>query len=266
MKKIIYLIFFHSIINAQPNCNVFLYNKDTAQYKACKSVEEVPYYQYTRLYQEQFDRALEICPRFAYAYNCKSVAYLKSGDFLTWKYLIDKAVQYDTMGYMSYRAWCRYQFFRDYRGAIEDIEYLENRLKSINIGYSAGGDYHLIVAKAICYSALNKKTKAIEILEKLFSDKNYNPIGPYDYYQLAVTYFQVKDYANASKYLELQSANNELAENKYYKAQIAKIKGDLITYQKEKDEAIELYKKNGRLNDGYTEQFNKVYLVTIMND
>ena len=265
MMKYLFFILIPICSWGQPNCNVYLYNKDTLQYKACKSVEYVPFYQYTKQYQERFDKALQICPYFAYAYKAKSTAYLKSGDFLTWKYLIDKAVEYDTLSYIGYRGWCKYQFFRDYEGAIEDMEYLEEKFNSINVGYSAGGEYHLIVAKAICYSALDDKNKAIDILEDLFANKEYN-VGLFDYYQLAVTYFQVRDYINASKYLVKQSEINEIAENAYYKAIIAKLNGNDEIYLREKNKAIQLYKDRRMLFDDYTEPFNKVYLATIMKD
>jgi tetratricopeptide (TPR) repeat protein len=265
MMKYVLFILIPICSFGQPNCNVYLYNKDTLQYDACKYVEYVPFYQYSNQYQERFDKALEICPYFAYAYEAKSTAYLKSGDFLTWKYLIDKAVEYDTLSNIGYRGWCRYQFFRDYKGAIEDIEYLETKYNSLNVGYSAGGEYHLIVAKAICYSALNEKKKAIDILEKLFTTKDY-VAGLFDYYQLAITYFQIGDYKNASKYLDRQSEINEIAENIYYKAKIAKILGNTELYASEKERAIQLYNDGKNLFDPYTEHFNKVYLTTIIND
>lgn len=262
MKYLFFILFPIYLFGQAPNCNVYLYNKDTLQYQACKSVEDVPFYQYTREYQEQFDKALEICPYFAYAYSAKSTAYLKSGDFLTWKSLIDKAVQYDK-SYMPYRAWCRYQFFRDYKGAIEDIERIESEKKSIQIGYSAGGEYHLLVAKAICYSAINQKQKAINILEKLFADEAYE-IGLFDYYQLGVSYFQINDLKNAEKYFLKQSEINELAENKYYLAKLAKIHKNMESYEALKQESIQLYKLGKIMFDPYTEHFNKVYLNTIM--
>ncbi|MBK9255029.1 MAG: hypothetical protein IPM42_06035 [Saprospiraceae bacterium] len=266
MIKYLFFIFLPIIGSGQPpNCNVYLYKKDTAQYNACKSVEKVQYYQYTRQYQERFDKAIEICPYFAYAYSAKSTAYLKSGDFLTWKYLIDKAVQYDTFSHIGYRGWCRFQFFRDYEGAISDIEFLEKRISVHSIGYSAGGDYHLSVAKALCYSALNQKQKAIQILEGLFSTEGYN-VGTYDYYQLAVSYFQVDDIVNATKYLNKQSEKYEFAENKFYQAKIAKIKKDKKLFESLKNEATKLYNNKNFLFDPYTEHFNKVYLSTIKNE
>jgi hypothetical protein len=89
------IIFIQNISSAQ-NCNAFLYQKDTLQYQACLIAEDAyQYYQYSREYQEILDKAIEKCPHFSYAYRNKSTAYLKSGDFITWKYLIDKAVEYD---------------------------------------------------------------------------------------------------------------------------------------------------------------------------
>jgi tetratricopeptide (TPR) repeat protein len=158
---ILWIIIFVQNISSAQNCNAFLYQKDTLQYQACLIAEDAyQYYQYSREYQEILDKAIEKCPHFSYAYRNKSTAYLKSGDFITWKYLIDKAVEYAFRENIGYRGWCKFQFFRDYQGAIDDIESLEAVSKG-NIGYSAGGHYHLKVAKALCYKQLGDTNKAI---------------------------------------------------------------------------------------------------------
>ncbi|WP_321538873.1 tetratricopeptide repeat protein [Flavobacterium piscinae] len=82
-------------------------------------------YQFSKEYQSILNESLKIDSTFDYAYWAKSIAYLKSGDFITWKKLIDKAVDLNPVEYLGYRGWCRYQFFRDYEGAINDIEALE---------------------------------------------------------------------------------------------------------------------------------------------
>lgn len=252
-------------VNAQVNCEAFKYYGDTLQYTACKLVENIDekHYQFSKEFQEAYDKAIEICPYFAYGYKEKSVAYLKSGDFLNWKNLIDKAVQYDTKGNLGYRGWCRFQFFKDYEGAIEDFETLEKLL--FDIGYSANGDYHLQIARAICYSALGHKQKAVDIINKQLIQEGYQ-VGLFDYYQLGVTYFQIGDYNSATNAFEKQSEVNQLAENLYYMAKIAKIEGDISTYETNKKTAIEFYKKGENLKDGYTHHFNKVYLETIQNE
>lgn len=252
--------------SAQPNCNVYLYEGDTLQYRACVLSETINdrYYQFTREFQMAFDEVLAICPYFAYAYSEKSVAYLKSGDFITWKQLIDQAVLYDAKGYLGYRGWCRYQFFRDYTGAIADIERLDSLLNS-DIGYSVNGDYHLNFAKALCYSALGQKQKAIDIMENQLLQEGYAP-GLYDYYQLGVTYFQINNLEKAQWCFEQQSRVNELAENAYYWAKLKKQTGDTRAFETIKAKAIDLYNQKKILNDPYTEHLNKVYLDEIKKE
>jgi len=245
LKKII-LIFFPFLVFAQPNCNAYLYAGDTLQYKACILAEKADkYYQFQREFQEIFDEAIKISPNFAYAYREKSTAYLKSGDFLTWKKLIDKAVDLDYVQNLPYRAWCRYQFFKDYKGAIADIEKLDS-LATYDIGYSINGDYHLNIVKGVCYSVLNQKKKAIKIFLEQLNTKSYDA-GLYDYYQLGVTYYQIKDYKNALKSFEKQSQRNDIAENAYYKSKIYKALKNNQKYQENKELALKLYAENKKL-------------------
>jgi len=267
LRNLSYLLLILPIwLYSQPNCNAYLYKGDTLQYKACKLVENIDdhYYQFNREFQEQYDEAIKICPKFAYAYREKSTAYLKSGDFITWKKLIDKAVQYDMEGNLGYRGWCRYQFFRDYKGAIKDIELLDS-LVNYNIGYSVNGDYHLNIAKGICYSAINQKQKAIKIFNDQLNTKDYSA-GLYDYYQLGVTYYEVNDLKNALKSFEKQSEINEFADNAYYKCKIYKSQKNEIEFKKYKVVALKLYTENKKLFDFYTRHFNSVYYETIANE
>jgi tetratricopeptide (TPR) repeat protein len=250
---------------SQPNCNAYLYKGDTLQYKACIEAEKTEkLYQFQREFQEILDNAIKICPNFAYAYREKSTAYLKSGDFLTWKKLIDKAVELDYGSNLGYRAWCRYQFFRDYKGAINDIEKLES-LVNYNIGYSVDGDYHLKIAKAICYSAINQKQKAIKIFLEQINTKDYSA-GLYDYYQLGVTYYEINDFQNALKSFEKQSEINEFADNAYYKCKVYKTLKNDADYRKYKEIALKLYLENKKLFDFYTQHSNSINYETIVNE
>ena len=88
------------------NCNAFLYAKDTLQYEACLIAEERDgHYQYSREFQEALDKAIEKCPYFSYAYLHKSVAYLKSGDFVPWKTLMDQTVELNANENLVSRGW-----------------------------------------------------------------------------------------------------------------------------------------------------------------
>lgn len=265
-KNLSYFIFWLSIlslgtINGQ-NCNVFLMNKDTLQYEACLISETTAgYYQYSRKYQEILDKAIEKCPHFSYAYSKKSTAYLKSGDFITWKYLIDKAVEYDFREHIGYRGFCKFQFFRDYQGAIDDIEALEAVAKG-NIGFSPGGHYHLKVAKALCYKQLGNVEKAIKILE-LYVQDSTTQISVFDHLHLGVMYLQTGEYDKAIDQFNLQSKKNEIAENQYYLAICyEKIKSDDL-FNSHIIKAKEMYLSNQKLAIDYTEPVDRIYLEDI---
>lgn len=252
-----------SVVTSAQNCNVFLYQKDTLQYEACLMAENAAkFYQYSWEYQEILDKALEICPRFSYAYRYKSIAYLKSGDFINWKYLIDKAVEYDKLENLGYRGWCRFQFFRDYLGAIQDIEELQSVTKG-NIGYSAGGEYHLIVAKALCYKKTGDLKKAISIMEAFLAE-NPNHTSVFDYLHLGVMYLEDAQYDKAIHCFAIQSQQNELAENQFYLAQCYKYKHKSTEYYAHLTKAEELYRSGRKMYLAYTEPIDRIYLEDIL--
>jgi tetratricopeptide (TPR) repeat protein len=257
--KYLILLCFPCFSFSQQNCNIFLWQGDTAQYKACKIGEETSgrYYQFHRKYQEAYDEALAICPYYAAGYASKSTAYLKSGDFVTWKVLMDKAVAYDAVNQLGYRGWCRYQFFRDYRGAIADIERLDS-MKTGDIGYGVNGDYHLHIARGICYSAIGEKRKAIEVFEVQLAQADHF-LGNFDHYQLGVTYLQIGDTEAAAAQFEKQRIHYDFAENAYWRAQMAKRKNDSAQFQILRTLAIQLHSEGKKLNDPYTYHFNHVY-------
>ncbi len=256
IRILIILLSFAGKASAQPVCNAFLYMNDTLQYKACKLVENINerYYQFSKEFQMLYDSALAICPYFSWGYREKGVAYLKSGDFITWKKLIDKAVQYDTLLNLGYRAWCRYEFFRDYEGAITDIELLET--KTPEIGWGITGDYHLAVTKAICYSELGQQAKAIAVLNNHL--QHATPTGLYDYYQLGAIYFKNGEYVRAVNAFKKQIEYNNLAEAHYYLGLLyKKLDKDSLANQ-ELSEAQQLSAKGKKLPMLYTHHANAV--------
>jgi tetratricopeptide (TPR) repeat protein len=247
----------YSNIQAQVNCNA-VEGEDCK--KACELHNYWGEYQGSRESQEGFDKAIEFCPNFSNAYMEKAVPYLKNGNFVTWKILIDKAVTISPEKFLGYRGWCKYQFLRDYKGAIADIEALEKIYPTGYLGYSANGDYELHIAKAICYSALGQKKKAVYIIENQLAKKDHN-IGLYDFYQLGVTYFELGKYDKALINFEKQSKQNDFAENIYFKSKVAKIRNK--DYLDLKKMALKSYDEGKTMKDGYTHHFNKVYRAEI---
>ena len=269
MKNFNLLLFLFSLSNvfSQPNCEAYKYYGNTLKYEACKKAEQTEnYYQFSKRFQEILDESILIDSTFAYAYREKSVAYLKSGDFINWKKLMDKAVKFAPKENLGYRGWCRYQFFRDYKGAIEDIEKLDT-LVNYDIGQSINGTYHLNIAKGLCYKAIGKKEKAIKIIEKqLKLNEQKDFVGEYDYLHLGVLYLETERLENAIEMFKKQSKTNELSENQYYLA-LTFLKLDKTSeYKSSLIKAKELYIETRKMFDSYSNPMDKIYLETIENE
>ncbi|SFT53003.1 hypothetical protein SAMN04489724_1172 [Algoriphagus locisalis] len=263
--RLIFMLLFFSTLGkmyGQQNCNSYLYKGDSLKYKACLVSERLAgLYQFSKEFQEVLDVALSIDSTYDYAYRAKSVGYLKSGDFLTWKKLIDKAVIYNPIENLGYRGWCRYQFFGDYKGAIEDIELLDS-LISYDIGTSANGDYHLNIARALSYKALGERSKAIEIIETQLADTTHF-VGKYDYLHLGVLYLANEECEKALDLFSKQEKENDFAENQYYIAVAHRELKNRSEYIAHLEKAIELYKQGRIMLDGYTHIADKIYLSEI---
>jgi tetratricopeptide (TPR) repeat protein len=248
----------------QPNCNIYkLAGKDSC-YQACLIATSGLGSQGSSFSQLRFDRAIELCPLIDYAWMEKAVPYLKRGDFITWSKLINKAVELNPIGHLGYRGWCKYQFLRDYLGAIQDIEQLDS-MKKEDIGYCITGDYHLNIAKALCYKAIGQKQKAIDIIELQLAEKNYTPMN-FDYLHLAVLKWEIGDPDIALILLDKSIyLNDYYAENYYYKALIFLEKGKISEFKNFMVKAKSYYMANKRMFDPYMQMADQIYLIDIEN-
>lgn len=259
------IVFFSALLFSlsalgQINCNV--YKNDPACFEACGLSEEAGKFQGSAYSQEKFDKAIALCPTLDQAWFQKSIPYLKRGQFVEWKKLIDRAVELNPLSHLGYRAWCRYQFLRDYRGAMADLERLDS-LTAFDIGYSVNGDYHLKIALAICYKEDGQVQKGIAVIEDFKKSKEYVR-GPYEDLHLGVMKYLVKDYTGAQTAFNKQIVYNDYqAENYYYLALIAKElnnKEDVVTYL---EKAKSFYQAGKHLQDPYTHHSDRVFLEEI---
>lgn len=237
---------------AQVNCNAV---EGENCKKACELYNWASDLQGYAESQKGFDKAIELCPDFSRAYMEKAVPYLKNGDFVTWKILIDKAVALDPQMHLGYRGWTKFQFLRDYKGAILDLEGLKKYYPG-DLGRSQNGDYNLDVVRAMSYSALGQKEKAAGIIESLLAARGYVK-GMFDHYQLGVTYFELGRYDKALENFEKQSKEYNFAENTYFKSKVSKIRNK--DYLDLKMLALQTYDEGKTMKDVYTHHFNKVY-------
>lgn len=249
---------------APPNCEI--YKNDKNCYRSCQeAMKAIRNPQGSATSQKHFDKSIELCPDFAYAYMEKAVPYLKRGKFITWKKLIDKAVELDPEEYLGYRGWCRLQFLRDYEGAIKDIEKLKN-LVDYDIGYCQTGDYHLNVALGLCYKEIGQLEQAKTTIESQIQSKTA-PVGPYDYYHLGVIAYESGAYEAAIAYMQKQIEENDyMGETYYFLALANKGLGREKAYLANLEKARAYYEAGNYRTDTYTEPIDKVYLLDILKE
>lgn len=263
MKKSLTLILTISCfsIYGQPNCEIYNSVDNQNCYNACKLAIQASDDQGSKESQIQFDEAIALCPNFDWAYFEKSVPYVKRGEFLNWISLIDQAVKINPIAHLGYRGWCKYQFLRDYKGALADLTQFSKLQK--NIGFSQNGNYHLDIVKALCHKGLGNNIEAIRIIEETLNNPNYS-VGFYDYLHLGVAYLKEKDYDKAKIILERQIETHDyLAETYFYLAHIYKHKNQMAKYKEYLKKAKDKYMKDERLTDPYTIPMDKVYLKEI---
>jgi len=246
---------------AQPNCNIYKWKGDSACYKACIELRDMEDEQGSAPSQAAFARAVALCPGLEYAWYEKSVPFLKRGDFITWRKLIDKAVELDPH-YLLERGWCRYKFLRDYEGAIKDIDKL-NSLFPVTNCYSGDGDYHINVLKALCYKGLGEKARAIETIEQQLTVADYHA-KLYDYLHLGVLKLETGDYNGAIAALNKEvEVNDYLAETYYYLALAYEQVNNKNGHEKNIRKAREYYDNGKKMTDPYADPMDKIYLSDI---
>lgn len=237
---------------AQVNCNAV---EGENCKKACELYNWASDLQSFAESQEGFDKTTELSSDFSHVYMEKAVPYLKNGDFVTWKILIDKAVTLDPGMHPGYRGWTKFQFLRGYRSAIQDLEGL-NIYEPGDLGRSQNGDYSTDLVRAMSYSASGQKEKAAGIIERLLAARGYAK-GMFDHYQLGITYLELERYDKALENFEKQSKGYGFAENTYFKSKVSKIRNK--DYLDLNMLALQTYDEGKTLKAVCTHQFNKVY-------
>ena len=257
MRITFIFVAFPVFLLAQPNCNLFLMNQDTACYEACNYVDEhkEDYSQFDWRQIAIFEKTIEMCPKLAYPYREIGSSLVKSGNFVEWKKYIDKAVELDPLGYLNIRASNRFKFFADYKGTIEDIRQLESMLS--DIGSTSEGLYHLKILEGLCYKELDQTTNAIRIIERQISQENHY-LGIYDYLHLGVLYIKSENYQKAIDALVLQVKENDMAEARYYLALAHKKQGNESEFQENIKIAKSKLEKDNRMADPYNELTDQI--------
>jgi len=247
-------------LNGQGNCNLYEGNCKNA----CELAYEANNDQGSRKSQELFDKCIDLCPTFAYAYFEKSVPYLKQGLFKEWKILIDQAVTYDP-SYLLNRGCNQIQFIRNYEEGVKDLDKLVELHKSIEIGYSPSGEYHAQLLRAISYQKLGNLPKAIKLAQELINSPNYKQ-SPFDYFHIGIMQLEAGNFNEAEKMFKRQNEYEEKAENYFYLSKIYKSMGDIIMQSESLQKAKELYQSERIMTNNYYHYIDKIFLTDIENE
>lgn len=198
------------------------------------------------------DSLISICPNIARAYQQKALPYIKSGDYGSAFPLEDKAVQYDPERWLSYRAFLKCIFSKDYKGAIIDFDQAQ-KIAPNNFEM----DHSYPFYKGLCYLELKNLKKAernllddIQIQTKGDTAKNvhYNTL-----LYCGIVYYEMKQYKKAEAYLKkCLSQFSQLPDANFYLAMTFKAAG------KEYKSRLEITKK--ALEEGYKQnEDNEIY-------
>jgi hypothetical protein len=213
MKLLLLLIIMPVMATAQYNCSIY---KDSSHARACRicnyAGDSLP--QGSPQCEHWLDSAIATCPDFAPAWHEKSVPYLKRGDFVTWRRMLDKSVDLDPRQFLPYRGWCRFEFLRDYAGAIKDLQRFDT-LSELSHTSSNDGDYELHLIMALCERELGDTTKALHYFG-VAMDKDSTNAGLYGYLHLGVTKLGMHDYPGAIAALEHENRVYEQFADTWY--------------------------------------------------
>lgn len=211
----------------QYNCSIYT---DSSYARACRIYNAVDsLYQGSVRCQYYLDSAIAVCPGFAPAWHEKSVPYLKRGDFVTWRRLLDKAVDLDPLSFLPYRGWCRFKFLRDYEGALLDLRVFDS-LTGGRHQSSNDGNYELHVVMALCERELGHMEAAFRYfaigIDSVEAQSGPAATGLYDYLHLGVTKMRTGDLPGAIRALEQENRKyDHFADTYYYLGMVYLLEG-----------------------------------------
>ena len=205
-----------SFLFGQGNC--LIYAEDSGERKACElSYQAIEYRQGSKESQLLFDKAIEVGPKYAWAYYQKSVPFFKRGLFAEGVSLINKAIELEPQNYLYYRAYW-YFYNRSYNYCIRDLEALYIVHKDF---YTAipSGELEMRLLLGMAYAQSGKVSKGINWVLHLMDTYKHQPHlkGLYDHFCLGILYYQNNQFDLAKAEFEKQLiVQKNFADTYYY--------------------------------------------------
>ncbi len=247
----------YSSIQGQGNCQI--YPLESGERMACElSYRAIEYEQGSKESQYLFDQAIQIGPKYAYAYYQKSVPYFKRARYAEGLTLINKAIELEPANYLFYRAyWYFYNY--NFQACIQDLESLY-QVHQAHYVTTPGGELEMRLLLAMAYALEGSVDKGIHIIEQLMVlyEQEANLKGLYDHYCLGLLYFQKKDYVQAYQHFERQlSYDEKFADNYFYLGRIHQAQGNIDQARKYYQASLERKKgKHGGYNRAIFATYN----------
>ncbi len=246
-----------STLSAQGNC--LIYPENSGERIACElCYRAIAYKQGSKESQLLFDKAIELGPKFAWAYYQKSVPFFKRGLFAEGVSLINKAIELEPQNYLYYRAYW-YFYNRSYDHCIKDLEALYTTHK---ISYCAtpSGELEMRLLLAMAYANSGKVSKGISWLQHLMDVYKKEPHlkGVYDHFCLGVLYYKNNQLDLAETEFEKQLIVDANFSHTYYYLGLIKEKKSDHTLAKEyfRQALAKINGKNGGYGINIFEEFN----------
>jgi len=205
-------------------------------------------------FQDCLDKGLEEDPTISYLWQQKAMPYFKARKNEVGMAYLDKAVEINPMRYLSYRAFIKCIFSKDYSAAIKDF----NAIKALE-GNSIVMDHSYDFYTALSYLQINEFKKAEALFEKDIATQ-VEEWGPGEYHFLSMFYYAVTLHELEKWEASIDAFNKTLekypnfSEAHYYKSV------SLINLEKndEANEAYRLAQENGKKGNTISED-NSLY-------
>ncbi len=201
----------------EPNQTV--HTKEQIELKVEQYLDQRPnYYKDIQGWQACLDSAIQIDPNNAYLWQQKAMPYFKTRKYsLGMKYL-QKAVELNPDRYLSYQAFIKCIFVKDYQDAIEDFNIL---LKTDPNGTVQDHPYYFYIG--LCHLQLDQFESAKSMLYKSIQaqmqENGENWVHFLDYFYLGIAFYELKIFDLAIKQFD-RALNEypELSDAHYYKS------------------------------------------------
>lgn len=219
------------------------------------------------LYRVYKDSALMVQPNNVDLRQRLSYSYKKVGDHIKAMEVLNKAVEIDTASgkadVLEYKAWTLLYYYRDYEGAVRDVDLIEKITKRT---YNPCWGEPCGFIKGQALYKLGEFKKAIETFEivnteedKLGFDTNDNYMI---FFYIGRCYTEMEDYDKAIVYYKKSLASVEKFPEAYYQL------GLVYKQLNNEVKAIENFKLaksliNYNMGEPYIERFDKVFLYMI---